>query len=150
MRDRSFFFNSRSRARALKARFSEAHAREKISEGMREERDGASSRGACFSFSLSLHAFFRMGDTRRIHLFLGSVFSSPVSLWSSSKIFKNSFFFLLSTTLNATSARLARGKKYLANDKRQPNRDIYRLPRSSPTDFYQSLLILTSFIGQRW
>jgi len=69
MRDRSFFFNSRSRARALKARFSEAHAREKISEGMREERDGASSRGACFSFSLSLHAFFRMGDTRRIHFF---------------------------------------------------------------------------------
>jgi len=69
MRDRSFFFNSRSRARALKARFSEAHAREKISEGMREERDGASSRRACFSFSLSLHAFFRMGDTRRIHFF---------------------------------------------------------------------------------
>ena len=150
MRDRSFFFNSRSRARALKARFSEAHAREKISEGMREERDGASSRGACFSFSLSLHAFFRMGDTRRIHFFSDRSFRRQSRCGRRRKFLKtlSSSF---SRQHSTQRARALRGeKKYLANDKRQPNRDIYRLPRSSPTDFYQSLLILTSFIGQRW
>ena len=99
-----FFLSRRSKPRA-----SEAHAREKISEGTKEEPDDASSRGACFSFSLS-SCVLPDGRYATYPFFLGSVFSSSVSLWSSSKIFKNSFFLLSTTTLNERGA-LCEGKK---------------------------------------
>ena len=145
MRDRSFFLKGRSRARFA------AHAREKISEGMREERDGASSRRACFSFSLSLFMRSSVWAIRDVSIFFSDRSFRRQSRCGRRRKFLETLSSSFSRQHSTQRARALRGKKkYLANDKRQPNRDIYRLPRSSPTDFYQSLLILTSFIGQRW
>jgi hypothetical protein len=102
------FFLIAPLARVQSARERSARARKDIGGSERGARRRFIPRRVFLFLSLS-SCVLPDGRYATYPFFLGSVFSSSVSLWSSSKIFKNSFF-LLSTTLNER-ARLAREKK---------------------------------------